>query len=175
MWTAQSAMSLFPPPSLARTRRGLGRSGQAVLSGVAPVHPTRRTATLGLSAIRHARRASRQTDIDTVHSVSNSCDNLVSTTLDASGSSADRERADQIPRFRLIALTRPCSLAPDVVSPSSRNFGLLRGDRRRGRGQTALLALRASVTSPALRPVIPRAARRQRIPLGGFVRCRLLL
>ena len=38
----------------------------------------------------------------------------------------------------------------------SRSLGLLCGDRRRGRGQTALLALGASVTAPALWPVIPR-------------------
>ena len=68
-----------------------------------------------------------------------------------------REAAGEIPPgFLLFALTGPRSTAPNVVSPFSRSLGFSGGDRRRGRGQTAELAPGASVTAPALWPVIPR-------------------
>ena len=47
------------------------------------------------------------------------------------------------------------------------------GDRRRGCGQTAQLAPWASVTVPALRPVIPRHPAPATDSLAGFGRCRL--
>ena len=47
------------------------------------------------------------------------------------------------------------------------------GGRRRGGGQIALLAPWASVTAPALWPVIPRHPAPATAPLAGFGRCRL--
>ena len=61
----------------------------------------------------------------------------------------------------------------NVVSPFSRSLACSGGDQRRVRGQTAQLALGASVTAPALWPVIPRHPAPATDPLAGFGRCRL--
>ena len=93
--------------------------------------------------------------------------------ISASGRSSFREPAREISISPLFVLTGPRSTAPNVVSPFSRSLACSGGDRRRDRGQTAPLAPGASVTAPALWPVIPRYRARATDPLAEFGRCRL--